>query len=281
MRFKLFTLTLVVIFSLSLTSAVIINSVQATDLAPGQEGQIEIEVENILDKDAIDVSLTLNFQGLPFIPLGTSEQSINEIDEDDEEEFIFRLRASNNIEPGDYEIPYTLSYEVDDDERSRSGTIGIKVSADPDLTFSIDTTNPIQNRQGKLTVKIINKGFFDARFVSLKVIPDGFTLLSDDEAYIGEIESDDFETESFDVIFKNLDANVFLIVEYKDFDNNPVVENIELPLQVYSEQQALEFGLITQSKTASYVIGIIVIIVLIIIWRSWRRRARRKKSERR
>ncbi|MBU0467074.1 MAG: hypothetical protein KJ718_04195 [Nanoarchaeota archaeon] len=272
---------LLLLFSLSLTSAVILNSVDVSPLAPGQEGTIRIEVENILSDDAEEVSLILNFQNLPFIPIGTSEQSIDKIEEDDEEDFVFRIKASTNIEPGDYEIPYTISYAINSDERTRSGTIGVKVVANPDLVFAVSTDNPVQNRQGGITLKIINKGFFDARFVSVRILPEDFTLLSDNEEYIGEVESDDFETASFDVIFKKLNSNLKTIVEYRDFNNEKVIETINLPFRVYSEEKAIELGLIQKSNTTTYIITAIVIIILIIIWRSWRKRRRAKKSRRR
>ncbi|MCH8241297.1 MAG: hypothetical protein IH897_01650 [Planctomycetes bacterium] len=58
----------------------------------------------------------------------------DEIEEDEEEDFTFRVKADNSISPGDYQIPYTLKYD-DGDEKERTGTIGIKVLGNSDISF--------------------------------------------------------------------------------------------------------------------------------------------------
>jgi len=277
MKLKLFTFALLLVFSISLTSAIIINSVDVPPFSPGQEGQVRIGVENILNKDTDDVSLKLSFENLPFIPIGTSEQSIDEIEEDDEEDFVFRIKAATDINPGDYEIPYTLEYEIDGDSKTKTGTIGVRVEANPDLTFTIDTSDSIQNKQGRISFKIINKGFSDARFVSVRIIPDGYIATSEKEEYVGEVDSDDFETVNFDVLYTSTDATFFAIVEYRDFNNEKIIKNVELPITVFTQEQALKLGLIQPSKTASYITTAIVIIVIIIIWRWWKRRQKLRK----
>lgn len=266
------------ILTINLASAVVVNFVEVSPIAPGEEGEIKIEIENNFDNDVKDVSLLLDFTGSPFIPVGTSEQSVDEIEEDEEEDFLFKFRASTNTVPGQYEISYTLSYEDPDDPKSRQGTIGVKVTANPDLDFSLTADNPVLNNQGRVSLKIINKGFFDARFVSVRVIPEGFTLLSDDEEYVGEVESDDFETANFDVVFTDTDAKLLAIVEYRNFENEKVIENIELPVTVYTQDEAIALGIIQQSPTVFYVAAVVVLIILIILWRWWRKRQRLKRS---
>jgi hypothetical protein len=275
---KLFVLAIFAILTINLASAVVINSVDVQPLSPGQEGQIRIELKNILKDDAQDVTLTLNFQNLPFIPIGTSEQSVDEIKEDDEENFVFVIKASTEIKPGDYGIPYTLAYKINSDEKTKTGAIGVKVTANPDLVFSLDTTNPVINQKGKINLEIVNKGFFSARFVSVRVIPDGFSLLSSDQDYIGDIQSDDFETATFDVLFQNTNARFIAIVQYKDFENKDVIKNVDLPLQVYSQKDAISLGIIQKSQTTTYVLIAVAIVLVIILWRAWSRRKRMKKS---
>ena len=57
-------------------------------------------------------------------------------------------------------------------------------------------------------MKIINSGFGDIKFVNVQIFPDGFILLGSANDYIGNVDSDDFESATFDVIFndeKNFD----------------------------------------------------------------------------
>jgi len=124
---NLITIALILVLTLNFSSALFINSVTSPNLKPGQEGKIFIELENTLDRDARDVSISLDFSNLPFIPVGSSQQSDEEIEEGDEEDFVFTIRAANNIIPGDYEIPYKVIFTKrgSDDEQTREGTIGV------------------------------------------------------------------------------------------------------------------------------------------------------------
>ncbi|MBI2451800.1 hypothetical protein HYV50_01840 [Candidatus Pacearchaeota archaeon] len=264
----------------SISEAVVINSVNADALSPGQEGTIRIEIKNIFNEDVEDLFVILKFENLPFTPVGSSVQSVDEIQEDDEEDFVFRIRASTEIVPGDYEIPYTIRYKIKrDNEISQfSGTIGVRANSYPELIFTLETNNPIENQQGKINLKIINKGLADAKFVSVKVLSEDFTILSDNEVYVGTVDSDDFETASFDVLFKKRNSEFSGIVEYRDFENKKTIKEISLPVKVYSEQEALELGIIKPNNTIKYIIGAVIFIVLIIVYRTLRKRQRLKRS---
>ena len=276
------TILCALIISLSLVSGVIINSVDSENLAPGKQGQIRIEIENILSDDVGDVSLSLDFSGLPITPVGTSTMSTDEIEEDEEEDFFYTARAANDATPGDYEIPYKLSYTIrgETEEKLREGTIGITVSAEPDLDFSINSENAVIGMSGQVSLKIVNKGFSNARFVSVKVLQRDFTLLSDNEEYIGEIESDDFETVNFDVRFNKKNSHLEALVEYRNFDNEKVIESIDLPLKVYTREEALQNGIIQKSSIPTIISVVILLVLLIILWRYWKKRQRLKRSMR-
>ncbi len=268
---------LVLTLLVSLSSALSVTSVDSPTLEPGEEGQLRMEIENPFDETVTDVSVNLDLKDIPFIAIGSSEQSIDEIDEDDEEVFVFTIKVGSDVLAGDYSIPYTISYELDNDEKTKSGTIGVKVSADPQLSFSVETQNAVEGAQGQLNLKIVNKGLFEARFVSVKILPQGFTLLTESEVYVGTIDSDDFETASFEVVF-NKNAHATAIVEYRDFENNVLTETVDLPVTVYSKERALELGLTQRSNAGIYTALIILLILIIIIWRILKKRKRLKKS---
>ncbi len=271
------TLILTTLIIINIVSAITLNSVTAPTLAPGEEGEITIELENNFDEDATDISLQLALNGLPFISIGSSEDSISELETNDEEEIKFKIKASNDIKPGDYEIPYNLQYTIDKEIKKRIGSIGIKVNASPELTFTVSTEKPILNMQDKISLKIINKGLADAKFVSVKILTQGFTLLSENEVYIGTINSDDFETADFDIIYSSKKPVFSAILEYTNFNNEKLTKIINLPINVYTQEKAFELGLINKNNTPFY-IGIVIAIVLIfILYRAIRKNIRRKK----
>lgn len=270
---------LALILVTSLSSAVTITSVNADTLAPGSEGTIRVSVENKLSDTAKDVSLSLEFTNLQFIPTSSSSDSFDELKENDDGQFTFQVRAANTITPGDYQIPYTLTYEVNNQAVTKKGSIGITVRAQPQISFSTDVETPVIGSQGKINLKIVNKGFADARFVSVRITPSGFTLLSEDEIYIGTVSSDDFETANFDVIFKSSNPKLSGIVEYTDFDNDKKILALDESIQVYTKDKAIELGIIKKNNTPLYIGIVIAILVIWLVIRSIRKRRRIKKSK--
>jgi hypothetical protein len=273
------TLALILVLTLSNVSALIVSSVDTPVLNPGESGILSIEIQNNFGDDVKEVTLNLNFENTHFISTSGSSESTDEIDSDDEEEFTFRIKASNDIKPGDYSIPYTIQFKINGDSESKTGTIGISISGITKLAYTIDTQSPVLNQQGKITLRIINKEFGDARFVSVKIFPDGYSLLSDDEIYIGNVDSDDFETATFDVLFNSRSPRFIALVEYKDFDNKNLVENIDLPFKVFSREEALQLGLIQRNNTGIYITLAITLILAYILYRVLKKRARLKKSQ--
>jgi hypothetical protein len=279
MKFVL-TLLLALILSLTFVAAVTVDSVDVDSLTPGKEGVIRVIVENKEDVDLEDVTMNLIFAGIPFSPVGSSSESINELDEDDDEKFTFRIRVANNVAPGDYEIPYTIRYkEVDSDvTKKTSATIGVRVTGQPELVFSVSGENAIENSKGKVSLKIVNKGFSDARFASVRIVSNDFVLLSDEQVYIGTVDSDDFETAEFDVLFDRNPAIFRAVLEYKDFDNKDRTERVELPLTIYSKEDALRLG-ITKKSNGPAVLGLVLVLIIVIsVWRTVKRRKRLRRS---
>lgn len=274
------TVLLAILLVVNIVSAVTVNSVFVEPLSPGQTGRIELEVENTLNDQVEDFSIMLDFKDLPFTPVGSSEDSINELDEGDEEDFSFNLKAANDIVPGDYQIPYTIIYKINDDEKTRHGSIGVSVKANSDLSFSISQEGQVMNQEGTINFKIVNKGFGDAKFVSVKIIQDQhYTLLSEEEVYVGTIDSDDFETVAFDVVYKDKSPIFTAIVSYKDFDNKLISKTVNLPMKVYTIEEAIQLGIIQRNNIPLY-IGIVVALILAwIIYRMIRKRIRRSKNK--
>ena len=76
------------------------------------------------------------------------------------------------------------------------------------------------------------------------IIPEGYTLLSESKVYLGTISSDDSQRESFTVVFDKQDPILTAQVTYKNFDNQLVTKIVNLPLTVYSKEEALKLGLV-------------------------------------
>jgi len=258
--------------------AVTVSSVDVEPLLPGEAGRVRIQIENNLGDDVEDVSFSLKFEGVQFIPIGSSEASTDELGDGDDKTFSFDIRPAYDIKPGDYEIPYKITFNLNGELETREGTIGVSVGGNPELEFSITTEMPVVGSQGKINLKIVNNGLADARFVSVRLQPLGYTLLSEEDVYIGTIDSDDFDTASFDVIFKSEKPNVKATVRYRDLDNKEIAQDVTIPIKIYTREKALELGIIQRNNWPYYIVAVVILVVLWFVWRTIKKRKRMKKS---
>jgi hypothetical protein len=264
-------------FIINFSSALNVDSVIVDTVSPGEEGVIRINVQNDGNNDVDLVSFSLEFNQAGIIPIGSSEGFVNRIKEDDDEIFAFRFRVSNDIHAGTYSIPYTLKYEDGGDQKTQTGRIGIVVSADPDIEVFADSQNSIIGQQGTLNLRVVNKGLADARFVNLFIESEDVTFLSENSEYIGTIDSDDFETNNFDVIYNTKFPSISVRITYKDFDNNDREILDTLSLRAYTQDEAVEKGILKKNNAPTYV-GIIVLLFIIwFIYRAIRKRRKRKE----
>ena len=277
---------MLVLMCMSLVVAEITANAIAVDaeyitMYAGEEGSVSIEIENNEDFDIESVSVSLNLDGLSFTSVGSSEKDVDDIDEDDSETVSFRLRPSTDIVPGDYNIPYTVSYKQEgvNDTLTKAGSFGLRVSAKTDIEYSVETKDAIVGRKGRVSLKIVNKGLGDVKFVSAEIFETGeeFEVLSEKYVYLGNIESDDSDLANFDVIFKDKDSVLTVKVDYKDFDNVDQTETVNLPVKVYTRAEALELGLISERNYVPYYI----VGGLIVLWFVWRKYSKYRKAKKR
>lgn len=255
-------------------SAVVVQGVQAPSLTPGKESSIIVSIKNTFNEDVEDLSFGFLFTGTNFIAVGGSEESTDELREGRDEDFSFRIKPSYDVKPGDYEIPYEISYTQDDERFVKKGSIGVHVAGVPEIRTSVEVVTPVVGMNDQLTLRIINDGLADARFVSVSVAGEGMTLLSDEEVYIGSVDSDDFETATFDVRYVRERAVLVATISYRDIDNNRLTEEARLPVTVYTREEAISRGIITQSYVPYYIGFVIVLIVIWFVWRTIRKRRR-------
>jgi len=283
---KLINLTLIILafiflYSLSFASAITIDANYIT-IYPGEQGKVILNIDNNENFDIESISVSLVLDDMPFSVVGSSEKSVDDINEDKDEDASFTIKASTDINPGDYNIPYEIRYTNSDTEEKseKKGNFGLRVSAKTQVDFSVEAKgskvdSAIVGQEGKISFEIINKGLGDLKSVNVKITPQGYELLSKDNIFIGTINADDTDLASYDVIYKSTNPKLLAEITYKDFDNKDQTQQIEIPFKVYTQEQALQLGLIKKSNTMIY---FVVIIVLIVIWIVWRKMRKSKKK---
>ena len=277
MKFKGLIIAGIILIQLfSVVSALTISSVSSnpTEVAPGEEVKLIIEIENNLGKDVKNVVVNLDLEeDSPFAPYKCSSQVIiEEIDDSDEEDVKFDLITNSDAKSGVYKIPVKISYMIVDGNESKlesKGLVSLIINAKPELYVSIEDGMLIKGRNNELIIKIVNSGLGDARLLSLKLgSVSGIKILGSDNTYIGNIDSDDFDTAEFDIsINENIQSSISLPVEitYRNSRNEEITENMNLVLKIYSEEEAIELGLIKKNNSLIYVgIGVILILSYVI-----------------
>lgn len=248
---------------------------------PGEEGEIKIDVENNQNFDIEDVEVYLNLENLPFSSIGSTSKSLDDLDEDDDDSVTFSLKATTDISPGDYNIPYTITYTNSFTEEGGSfeGSFGLRVSSKTELDYTVETNDgALVGEEGRVSLEIINRGLGEIKSVSVQLYPDGYTLISKDKIFIGTIDSDDSDLASFDVFFDKKNMVLEAEIIFKDFDNNEETKKVFLPFSVITKEEAIEKGLIQKNNSFLYLMIVAIVIILFFIYRKMKKRKKRKNS---
>ena len=282
-----------VLISLSFVAAVSITDVSSTptEVVPGEVVNIVIDIENIFDYDVtnLNVKLDLSGENVPFAPYqSSSEKFLDELDEGDEDDFKFKLIALPSTRTGIYKIPVEISYNYEGEndtvlEGQKQELISVTVNSEPELKVSLDDSVVlVKGGENVFTLKIVNSGLSDVKFLYVSVgNAAGLKFLSEKEQYIGDIDSDDFDSVDYNVVV-NADASnsitLPVTLTFMDATNKEFIETANVVLKTYSLKEARELGLVKKPKVIPYlVVGVFVIGFFV---RRYLKKRKLKKSRR-
>lgn len=255
-------------------------STEPKEIVPGSTGEIMMTVENMADSALTDVTINLDLSSddLLFAPFNSaSEKSIYQLESKESHQFSFNIIAYPDVSAGVYKIPATITYNDNiGNSYSKSEIIGVLVNSKPDIQVMVESTTLLSDKEmGEVVLKIVNKGLSDVKLMTLSLKETGkYEILSSSkEEYIGNLDSDDFETVDFTLLLNDVEElNIPLSLSYRDNNNQLYDEEFTLKLNIRS---AKELGQGNGQKGWIVLIIIIVVIVLLIVW-AQRRKKRRK-----
>ncbi len=243
-------------------------------IAPGEQANISILLQNIAKSAVKDISVKLDFStSATFVPFGYSEKTIKLIKPDETNELNFAIIAQPDAAAGAYKILLTLSYLDElNNEYSRNGTLGVVVGGDPELLSYIESsTLYTKNNYGEISIKFVNKGLTDIKFLNVKLMDnEGYKIISQNNVYIGKVSSDDYETAEFSIYAESESLRIPVRIEYSDANNNQYSEQRVLEMKLYSESEAKKFG-IKKENGSGLLVTIAIVAVGIILFHVWRR----------
>jgi len=272
------------IIFMSYASALVINSVSMSPeaMGPGDSSSIIISLKNNGDNDLTDVSVSLDFTNLPLAPYNSgSDFNINELNSGKIKDASFEIIAFNDAVSGIYKIPVKISYTEDSVPKVQSSVISVTINSVPVIDVSYEDGLLLKGQNTKVTLKVINKGLSNVKFLEVDVASSTkYNIISQNNVYIGDVDSNDFQTADFNIIFNNnapRSVNLPVTVKYKDVTNKEYIKNFDITLKTYTTQEAQTLGLVPANNTIYIVILVIVLIVVFIIYRIIR--SRRKRNE--
>lgn len=259
------------------------------DPDPVQQGdtvELRFKVENLGGETTEEIEIEI----LPKYPfsLYTGESSVN-IGKlragqtgADSAIVVFKLKVDSKAVEGDNEI----ELQVKSSGRLLYSYINneflVKVSdyTEPDLRVYIrENTVLLPNSKGRITIEVANVDITDVNFLQFTLMPsEDYQLLSSSGyVYMGDIDSDDTESEDFEIFVRDSKNGKIIIpvkLEYQDSSENNFVNEYNLEFNVYSSSELSKYGLAQKSYWA-YII--VVVIIGIVAWYFWKKRKIRKE----
>ncbi|MBI4148776.1 LPXTG cell wall anchor domain-containing protein [Candidatus Woesearchaeota archaeon] len=241
---------------------------------PGEQAGIIITLKNNgrIGVKNIDVTILPDLDENKFSIVGTgTTKRVPSLEPNRNITVTFDVVADTTAETKVYTIPVNLSFsDVRNREKSVSGTLTLLVGAEPEVRASIDSTTVTKEELiGTVSVKMINSGIVDLKYVNVVLQPSKeYTILSPStEEYVGNLDSDDFETIDFLIKANSERPLLSLTANFKDPYNKDYAVAYDLPLILRSKQ---ELG---QSSNTALIIGaVLVLIILAIIYRFRKKR---------
>lgn len=261
-----------------------INEVKTSpeEFVPGGEGQVSITIKNNEETALRNIGVQLGLitvQGstvadLPFIPTGSAtEKKISRLNPGEFKTISFDVKTYPSATPGYYKLPLSLTfYDDQGTEIQNQDYIGVIIEAQPELKIYLDeTTITPEEKQGEITLKFVNKGINDLKFLDIELVDgDNYKVLSTKSDYIGDLDSDDYRSETFTIETSSEDINLQVKIDYKDENNKDYSYTTAVPLE-YNKIPANG----SNGRSAWTVVFVIIVLGLVIYF--WRRSKHKKR----
>ncbi|MCJ7450264.1 MAG: COG1361 S-layer family protein [Candidatus Nanohaloarchaeota archaeon QJJ-9] len=256
-------------------AALVVSNIDFPEkVGPGTSNSMGLSIKNLADSQLknIDVSLGLASEELPFATRGTSMNRIEKIEPGESAETSFDISADQDAENGLYKIPITLEYEDEAGNQHTTEPItGLVVGGSSDLEVGVNQKDDLfPGSKGSVTLRITNQGDGRARFVSLKVPEgEGYEVLSTSEIYLGNMDSDDYQTAEFDLYVENgSDISLPAELHYRDDTGEKIEDTRHVDLQVYGQDEISKYNL-QEGRSFLLIAGIIALALIggIFYWK--------------
>jgi len=265
-------------------------NIKPETVAPGGHATIDLYLKNKADSRLRDITVTLQTSKtigsttslIPIAPLdGTFERRIIELTAAQEIVLSYNLIVEPGASSDVYKIPISIVFS---DETGRkynmSDQVGLIVNAQPALTVYLDSITAYSDKlQGAFTLKFVNAGLAQIKLLTAEIgQSEDFELISNSrKVYIGNIDSDDYETSQFSIKAKKSEFTIPVKLYYLDALNQEYNVDENIPVKLFSSKEVANGA--PKSKAGYYVLAVIIIVIAFFVYKRIRRNQKLKKSK--
>jgi len=262
-----------------------INSINTPDLAPGESGLLNISIKNNGGYKITDLRAKLTLPSSLYFLDDIDEVRVSEIKSEEIKEISYRVIASPTASEGIYsgilKIKYINNFLANyvnvGQEKEDNYTFGIVIKSKPSLFVQIDSLDIYKEKMnGEVSLKFVNNGTSDIKFLTVTLEnSENYEIISSDKYYIGDLDSDDYQSVVFDIKVKNKLEKVMLPlkISYRDSLNKYYSETVNAEFQI---RKGSEIGKGNGMSTSS--ILLILVILAIVGYVSYKKFFKKKKK---
>jgi hypothetical protein len=269
-------------------------SVESNEVEPGETTNLKIKLKNGADSYLRDINVKLEFRetfsggamgetkvvDYPFSPINsTAEKKIYLIESGQEKIIEFNLLASPDAECKPYKIPITITYYNSvGNQTTKSDFITLILSAEPEVVVGLEDSEILSLGQtGTITLNIINKGLTGIKYLTVSLERGEYEILSPAEIYIGNLDSDDYDTTEFKIHVTSKEDEVPLKIKlsYRDDNNKEYSEEQIVNLKLYSSEELKKYNLVPSQSNTPLII--LIVIVLVVGYWFYKKRKKHKR----
>lgn len=249
-----------------------INSVKTIPeiLEIGKRGILEIDITNNAGSIIRDLLTEIDITNVPIAPSSTTTiKRIQTLNAEENTKLQFEILVLPEAAPGIYKMPLRINYtNAEGTQQSFSTVVTLTINEEPTYYIIIDSIKNLNNGLTEITLKFVNNGktdlnFFDVKIENTKEI----TVKENSQIYIGDLDSDDYTTESFTAKISGNVIEIPLKITYRDSLNN--FYNVEKKVILDREKVKNKSE---PNRFITLVISLPILIILIASYYFYKRR---------
>jgi hypothetical protein len=237
----------------------------------GQQGKVMFKLTNNAESTIKDVLVELDFLNSKLAPAqGITQKKIRNLNKNEGIGVDFDVYALPNAEAGMYTVPLKINYtNIQGEKQSFSTLITIKISETPSYYIIVESIEKQAGTTG-VTLKFVNNGQADLQFFNVKILESKYIKLkSNNQIYIGDLDSDDYLTESFLADITRSKTIIPLEVTYKD----PIGNSYKEYVNVTWDKSKIE----NKSKTSPWPLVLLILVGAGVGYYFYRKRKNKMK----